>query len=147
MLSINLQENAEIAVRDMLKEIAAKTPSLSSSSSKMVLLEAAESMDEGAEIHLRVEIDAKTGSAIFDFGATSMEQFGNINAPRAVTLSAVIYCLRCMVGYDVPLNQVRGALERQPCLIFFILSSFLFLCCCCCCCCCCYCCCCCCCYF
>lgn len=31
---------------------------------------------------------------------------GNCNAPRAVTLSAIIYCLRCMVGHDVPLNQV-----------------------------------------
>ena len=93
----------------MLKEIAAKTfksSIASSASSSTVLLEASESMDEGAEIRLRVEIDAATGSAVFDFGATSIEQFGNINAPRAVTLSAVIYCLRCMVGYDVPLNQV-----------------------------------------
>lgn len=32
--------------------------------------------------------------------------WGNTNAPRAVTLSAIIYCLRSMVGYDIPLNQV-----------------------------------------
>ncbi len=31
--------------------------------------------------------------------------WGNINAPRAVTMSAIIYCLRCLVGHDIPLNQ------------------------------------------
>ena len=44
---------------------------------------------------------------MFDFHGTGPQQkSGNCNAPRAVTLSALIYCLRCMVGYDVPLNQV-----------------------------------------
>lgn len=33
--------------------------------------------------------------------------YGNWNAPRAITLSALIYCLRCMVGEDIPLNQVQ----------------------------------------
>ena len=47
------------------------------------------------------------GSAVFDFTGTGYEMYGNCNAPRAVTLSAVIYCLRCMVGHDVPLNQVE----------------------------------------
>lgn len=36
---------------------------------------------------------------------TGTEVWGNCNAPRAVTVSAVIYCLRCMVGHDTPLNQ------------------------------------------
>ena len=35
------------------------------------------------------------------------EVFGNCNAPPAVTYSAAIYCLRCLVGADIPLNQVR----------------------------------------
>ena len=30
---------------------------------------------------------------------------GNLNAPRAITLSAIIYCLRCMIAHDIPLNQ------------------------------------------
>ena len=46
------------------------------------------------------------GTAVFDFTGTTPEVYGNCNAPRAVTLSAIIYCLRCMVGHDVPLNQV-----------------------------------------
>jgi 5-oxoprolinase (ATP-hydrolysing) len=33
--------------------------------------------------------------------------YGNLNAPPAVTTSAVIYSLKCMVpDVDVPLNQV-----------------------------------------
>ena len=34
-----------------------------------------------------------------------MEVYNNTNAPRAVTLAALIYCLRAMVGSDIPLNQ------------------------------------------
>lgn len=30
---------------------------------------------------------------------------GNINAPEAVTYSAIIYCLRCLISEDIPLNQ------------------------------------------
>jgi 5-oxoprolinase (ATP-hydrolysing) len=33
------------------------------------------------------------------------EIHGNLNAPPAVTYSAVIYALRCMVADDIPLNQ------------------------------------------
>ena len=32
--------------------------------------------------------------------------YGNCNAPRAITFSAIIYCLRCMVKHSIPLNQV-----------------------------------------
>ena len=31
--------------------------------------------------------------------------FGNTNAPPAVTYSAIIYSLRCMVPQEIPLNQ------------------------------------------
>ena len=43
---------------------------------------------------------------MFDFTGTGCESYGNCNAPRAVALSALIYCLRSMVKYDIPLNQV-----------------------------------------
>ncbi|XP_065520206.1 5-oxoprolinase [Lathamus discolor] len=45
------------------------------------------------------------GSAVFDFSGTGPEVLGNWNAPRAVTLAAIIYCVRCMVGQELPLNQ------------------------------------------
>lgn len=30
---------------------------------------------------------------------------GNMNAPEAITYSAIIYCLRCLISEDIPLNQ------------------------------------------
>lgn len=30
---------------------------------------------------------------------------GNTNAPKAITRSAILYCLRCLVGTDMPLNS------------------------------------------
>lgn len=62
-------------------------------------------MDDGSPIRLKVTIDETVGSAVCDFTGSGYQVYGNCNAPRAVTLSALIYCLRCMVGHDVPLNQ------------------------------------------
>lgn len=97
----HIQKNAELAVRDMLKEIAnnalAKTG--------CTVLKATEYLDNGTPIALTVTLDKELGSAICDFTGTGVEVWGNLNAPRAITLSAIIYCLRCMVGHDVPLNQ------------------------------------------
>lgn len=42
---------------------------------------------------------------MFDFTGTSPEVYSNTNAPPAVTYSAIIYCLRCLVKRDIPLNQ------------------------------------------
>lgn len=41
---------------------------------------------------------------VFTLGA-GPQVFGNTNAPRAVTYSAIIYCLRCLVKRNIPLNQ------------------------------------------
>lgn len=51
--------------------------------------------------------------------------YGNLNAPRAVAYSGVIYCLRCMVGHDIPLNQ--GCLK--PVTIDVRLALSMFVCC------------------
>ncbi|XP_067005081.2 5-oxoprolinase isoform X2 [Anabrus simplex] len=97
----HIQATAEIAVRDMLKEIGIRSLERTNKS----ILEAEEYLDDGSPIKLKVTIDTKTGSALCDFSGTGYEVWGNCNAPRAITLSALIYCLRCMVGHDVPLNQ------------------------------------------
>ena len=47
---------------------------------------------------------------MFDFAGTGPEVHGNTNAPPAVTYSAIIYSLRCMVHQDIPLNQVSNSL-------------------------------------
>ncbi|KAG8534958.1 hypothetical protein GDO81_029828 [Engystomops pustulosus] len=71
-------------------------------------VESVDYMDDGSPIKLKVTIQKDEGSAVFDFSGSGYEVFGNCNAPRAITLSALIYCLRCMVGQDIPLNQVRS---------------------------------------
>ncbi|XP_030205201.1 5-oxoprolinase [Gadus morhua] len=96
-----IQSNAELAVRDMLKEFALKRRQQTG----RLEVEAEDFMDDGTPIRLRVKINEEEGSAVFDFTGTGTEVWGNCNAPRAITLSALIYCLRCMVGQDIPLNQ------------------------------------------
>lgn len=96
-----IQSNAELAVRDMLRDFAQRRRQQTGS----LEVESEDFMDDGTAIRLRVQINEKEGSAVFDFTGTGTEVWGNCNAPRAITLSALIYCLRCMVGQDIPLNQ------------------------------------------
>ncbi|XP_063062907.1 5-oxoprolinase isoform X2 [Engraulis encrasicolus] len=96
-----IQSNAELAVRDMLREFAQRRRQQTGS----LEVESEDHMDDGTPIRLRVKINEQEGSAVFDFSGTGPEVWGNCNAPRAITLSALIYCLRCMVGQDIPLNQ------------------------------------------
>uniref|UniRef100_A0A3Q2NV52 5-oxoprolinase, ATP-hydrolysing n=1 Tax=Fundulus heteroclitus TaxID=8078 RepID=A0A3Q2NV52_FUNHE len=97
-----IQSNAELAVRDMLREFARRRLL---QQTRSLEVESEDFMDDGTPIRLRVQIDEEEGSAVFDFTGTGTEVWGNCNAPRAITLSALIYCLRCMVGQDIPLNQ------------------------------------------
>eukprot|EP00039_Didymoeca_costata_P007096 m.96244 g.96244 ORF g.96244 m.96244 type:complete len:1284 (-) comp13538_c0_seq1:326-4177(-) len=99
----HIQENAESAVREVLQQVAKAKGVVPGTSTAELFAE--DFMDDGSPICLRVKIDANTGNASFDFTGTGDEIYGNINAPRAVTYSAIIYCMRCMVGYDIPLNQ------------------------------------------
>lgn len=78
-------------------------------------------MDDGSTIRLKLTIDSKKGEAFFDFSGTTPEVYGNWNSPEAVTKAAVIYCLRCLVDIDIPLNQ--GCLA--PVTIFIPSGSFL----------------------
>lgn len=98
----HIQENAELAVTTLLKDIGKR---LGGKGQTKVCLSAVDSMDDGSEIKLKVEIDCLTGKAVFDFTGTAIEVYSNYNAPFAVTHSAIIYCLRSMVGHDIPLNQ------------------------------------------
>ncbi|KAL8570454.1 hypothetical protein ACOMHN_034489 [Nucella lapillus] len=96
-----IQENAELAVRDMLREIARKTREATGTTR----LTSTDYMDDGSPITLTVDINEREGTALFDFTNSGYEVHGNCNAPRAVTLSGLIYCMRSMVGHDIPLNQ------------------------------------------
>jgi 5-oxoprolinase (ATP-hydrolysing) len=62
-------------------------------------------LDDGSMMKLKISIDREEGSATFDFTGTTGEIYGNLNAPRAITFSAIIYVLRSLVNEDIPLNQ------------------------------------------
>jgi 5-oxoprolinase (ATP-hydrolysing) len=133
---VNIQKNAELSVRNLLKEVSMRFEGQD--------LSAIDYMDDGSPIRLKITIDAKNGEAIFDFTGTGPEVYGkldvqrnrscpkmlwycmliiigNINAPRAVTYSAIIYCLRCLISEDIPLNQ--GCLK--PIQVIIPPNSFL----------------------
>ncbi|KAL2758036.1 hypothetical protein ACRALDRAFT_2119105 [Sodiomyces alcalophilus JCM 7366] len=94
---VSIQENAELCVRNLLKDVSRRFEGRD--------LQAIDFMDDGSPIQLKVTIDADKGEAVFDFTGTGPEVYGNINAPEAVTFSAIIYCLRCLISEDIPLNQ------------------------------------------
>jgi 5-oxoprolinase (ATP-hydrolysing) len=95
----HVQAAAEAAVRAGLRELSDVR-----GLPEQGRLEAVDFLDDGSPIALAITIDRRDGSAIFDFTGTGHELWGNLNAPRAVTRSAILYCLRCLVEKDIPLN-------------------------------------------
>ncbi|KAI9728024.1 MAG: hypothetical protein M1834_007838 [Cirrosporium novae-zelandiae] len=91
-----IQENAEVAVRNYLKSTLEKFGP--------VALEAEDYLDNGSKLKVTITIK-EDGSATFDFAGTSCEMLSNMNAPPAITYSALIYTLRLLIGSDIPLNQ------------------------------------------
>jgi 5-oxoprolinase (ATP-hydrolysing) len=60
-------------------------------------------LDDGTPI--RVELRVRGERMEIDFAGTGPQVEGNLNAPRAVTVAAVIYVLRTLVGVPIPLNS------------------------------------------
>ena len=62
----------------------------------------ADQLDDGSPIVATVTV---AGSRLhIDFTGSAPAHVGNLNAPRAVTVAAVIYVLRAMCGAPIPLN-------------------------------------------
>src|SRR5690606_9105037 len=62
-----------------------------------------DALDDGATIRVRVSVHGRRMEV--DFEGTSAElSASNLNAPRAVTVAALLYVLRSMVGAPIPLN-------------------------------------------
>ena len=62
-----------------------------------------DALDDGTPI--RVTITVRGEHMEIDFEGTGPEVPGNLNAPRAVTMAAVIYVVRALVGAPIPLNS------------------------------------------
>ncbi|WP_437641793.1 hydantoinase B/oxoprolinase family protein [Sorangium sp. So ce854] len=91
----HVQDNAEESVR---LAIARLDPELVRGGRFTVPL------DNGSTIEVAVRIDRGARSAVVDFTGTSAQMDNNFNAPRAVTMAAVLYVFRTLVDDDIPLN-------------------------------------------
>ncbi|MBE7419042.1 MAG: hydantoinase B/oxoprolinase family protein [Ideonella sp.] len=61
-------------------------------------------LDNGARIEVKVTVHALQREATIDFTGTSAQLPNNFNAPKAVTMAAVLYVFRTLVDDDIPLN-------------------------------------------
>ncbi|PQO42545.1 hydantoinase [Blastopirellula marina] len=64
-------------------------------------------LDDGSPIAVAIDLQGET--ATIDFSGTGPVLTGNLNANRAIVTAAVMYCLRCLLNEEIPLNQ--GVLE------------------------------------
>jgi N-methylhydantoinase B len=55
-------------------------------------------------VTIKVTIHIRKDQAIVDFTGSAPQQRGSVNAVYAITLSAVYYVFRCLIGLDVPNN-------------------------------------------
>ncbi len=56
-------------------------------------------------IPIRVSVRIDSGSATIDFSGSAPQQKGSLNAVYAITLSAVYYVFRSLLGLDIPNNS------------------------------------------
>lgn len=66
---ISIQNNAELSVRNLLKDVSKRFEGQD--------LSAVDYMDDGSPIKLKITIDAEEGEAVFDFTGTGPEVYGN----------------------------------------------------------------------
>jgi 5-oxoprolinase (ATP-hydrolysing) len=86
----HVQDNAEESVRRVITALK---------NGEFVL-----PLDNGAKICVKVTVDAAQRQATIDFTGTSAQLPNNFNAPKAVTMAAVLYVFRTLVDDDIPLN-------------------------------------------
>jgi 5-oxoprolinase (ATP-hydrolysing) len=86
----HVQDNAEESVRRVITALKDGGFSLT--------------LDNGAVIRVQVAVDAAKREATIDFSGSSVQLPNNFNAPKAVTMAAVLYVFRTLVDDDIPLN-------------------------------------------
>ncbi len=62
-------------------------------------------IDDGAPLKVSIRVDHEKRRAVIDFTGTGPQRPDNFNAPSAVCRAVVLYCFRCLVGEDIPLND------------------------------------------
>jgi 5-oxoprolinase (ATP-hydrolysing) len=90
----HVQDNAEESVR---RVITALSSTLRDGRFELPL-------DNGARIAVSITLHRARREATIDFTGTSAQLPDNFNAPKAVTMAAVLYVFRTLVDDDIPLN-------------------------------------------
>ncbi len=62
-------------------------------------------IDDGTPLKVAIRVDRANRRAVIDFTGTGPQRPDNFNAPAAVCRAVVLYCFRCLVGEDIPLND------------------------------------------
>ncbi len=86
----HVQDNAEESVRRVITALKDGAFTLA--------------LDNGAQIAVKVTVQQALREATIDFTGTSAQLPNNFNAPKAVTMAAVLYVFRTLVDDDIPLN-------------------------------------------
>jgi 5-oxoprolinase (ATP-hydrolysing) len=86
----HVQDNAEESVRRVITALKDGAFTLT--------------LDNGARIVVKVTVDSANRRATIDFTGTSAQLPNNFNAPKSVTMAAVLYVFRLLVDDDIPLN-------------------------------------------
>jgi 5-oxoprolinase (ATP-hydrolysing) len=87
----HVMDNAEESVRRVLERLPDG--------------EFATMIDDGTPLKVAVRVDHERRRAVIDFTGTGPQRPDNFNAPSAVCRAVVLYCFRCLVGEDIPLND------------------------------------------
>jgi 5-oxoprolinase (ATP-hydrolysing) len=85
-----IQDNAEEAVRSVIATLEDGAITYTT--------------DMGTTIQLVVTVDKISRSAVLNFIGTSDAANNNFNAPKAITMAAVLYVFRVLANRDIPLN-------------------------------------------
>jgi 5-oxoprolinase (ATP-hydrolysing) len=86
----HVQDNAEESVRRVVGALRGGSYTLE--------------LDSGARIVVSLAVDVRRREATIDFTGTSPQRPDNFNAPKSVTVAAVLYVFRTLVDDDIPLN-------------------------------------------
>jgi 5-oxoprolinase (ATP-hydrolysing) len=86
----HVQDNAEASVRRVITALKDGRFTLA--------------LDNGAQISVAVTVNQPDRSATLDFTGTSAQLPNNFNAPKAITMAAVLYVFRTLVDDAIPLN-------------------------------------------
>jgi len=92
----HVRDNAAEVMRDVIAGLLAGQPE------RVFRFE--DGLDDGTRIAVTITARAGGPHAIVDFAGSSPQHPGNRNAPRAVTVAAVLYVFRTLAARAIPLN-------------------------------------------